>query len=141
MPNGAVFYSFTVPNGVRQGGVLTPILFDIYIDELLKRFEQLWVGCRIGQCFMGALGYADDITLLTPTKLALGQVSKEATSFLCTKIALYGKSSATSMNFITIADAVKTGKYKSQKSKETHTINRTGYLEIGESKGYPCLGQ
>ena len=59
-------------------GVLSPILFNIKIDELLKRFEQLAV---VHQCFMGALDYADGITLLTPTKLAFGQMLKEATSF------------------------------------------------------------
>ena len=30
---------FTVMNGVKQGGVLSPILFAIYTDGLLKRLE------------------------------------------------------------------------------------------------------
>ena len=62
---------FTVMNGVKQGGVLSPILFAIYTDGLLKRLEDTGVGCHMGCRFMGALAYADDITLLAPCKFAL----------------------------------------------------------------------
>ena len=56
---------------VKQGGVLSPILFAIYTDELLKRLEETGVGCHMGSRFAGALAYADDITLLAPCKSAL----------------------------------------------------------------------
>ena len=62
---------FTVSNGVKQGGVLSPILFAIYTDGLLKRLEETGVGCHISSRFTGALAYADDITLLAPCKSAL----------------------------------------------------------------------
>ena len=54
-------------NGVKQGGVLSPILFSIYFDELLKRIERTGIGCHIGHHFYGGLGYADDVVLLSPT--------------------------------------------------------------------------
>ena len=38
----------TVMNGVKQGGVLSPILFAIYTDGLLKRLEDTGVGCHMG---------------------------------------------------------------------------------------------
>jgi Reverse transcriptase (RNA-dependent DNA polymerase) len=45
--------------GVRQGGVLSPVLFSVYVDELLNKFN------KSGCCFMGltvsALMYADDL--------------------------------------------------------------------------------
>ena len=58
-----VSYCFTVRNGVKQGGVLSPLLFAIYTDSLLKRLEESGVACHLGGHFIGALAYADDITL------------------------------------------------------------------------------
>ena len=58
---------FKVTNGVRQGGVLSPRLFSVYVDELLERLKINGAGCHIGHHFIGALGYADDIVLLCPS--------------------------------------------------------------------------
>ncbi len=39
---------FGAENGVRQGGVASPMLFTVYLDELLVRLEKTNVGCYIG---------------------------------------------------------------------------------------------
>ena len=36
---------FSATNGIRQGGVISPMLFCVYIDELLKRLEREDHGC------------------------------------------------------------------------------------------------
>ena len=54
----------------KQGGVLSPILFCVYIDDLLKSLTEANVGCYIGNCFVGVLAYADDLVLLAPTATA-----------------------------------------------------------------------
>ena len=55
---------FKVCNGVKQGGVLSPLLFSIYMDELTERLKRSGVGCYIGNMFMGDFFcYADDCTL------------------------------------------------------------------------------
>ena len=56
---------------MKQGGVLSPILFGVYIKSLLDKLEQSRAGCYIGHIFMGAFGYADDIILLAPCKKSL----------------------------------------------------------------------
>ena len=63
--------SSKVTNGVKQGGVLSPLLFTVYIDELLLGLKNSSYGCHIGHIFCGALGYADDVVLLAPTASAL----------------------------------------------------------------------
>ena len=69
--NKTLSENLSVSNGVRQGGVLSPILFIVYIDELLTRLESHAVGCYWSHYFVGALGYADNIVLLAPSASAL----------------------------------------------------------------------
>ena len=42
--------------------------FTVYVDSLLCRLEQCSVSCRIGGHFVGALAYADDVTLVGPSR-------------------------------------------------------------------------
>ena len=54
-------------NGVKHGSVLSAILFIIYIDRLLILLRDSGVGCKINNCYTGAISYADDITLSCPS--------------------------------------------------------------------------
>ena len=55
---------FTMENGVKQGGVISPILFSKYIDLLLLQLRNSGYGCHLNWVYMEALSYADDITLI-----------------------------------------------------------------------------
>ena len=69
--NGIFSDCFSVRNGVKQGGILSPILFCIYFDCLLHELVGANVGCFIGRFFVGVLAYADDLVLLAPTPHAM----------------------------------------------------------------------
>ncbi len=73
--------AFSVSNGVKQGGILSPVLFTVYVDELLQRLKASGMGCYIGNTFLGSFGYADDIILLCPTLHSLRVMLKVAQSF------------------------------------------------------------
>ena len=72
---------FSVSNGVRQGSVLSPVLFSVYLDELLEMLGNSGVGCHWGGSFVGALCYADDIVLLAPCASALRHMLNICDSF------------------------------------------------------------
>ena len=63
--------SFALTNGTRQGSVLSPLLFSIYLDDLLRELRKLQLGCHIGGLWYGACGYADDLILLAPNRQVL----------------------------------------------------------------------
>ena len=67
---------FDVSNGVRQGGILSPLFYTIYIDDLLEKLKRKGIGCHIGHHFVGVFGYADDIILLCPSVSGLMKMIK-----------------------------------------------------------------
>ena len=69
--------SFPIENGVRQGGILSPKLFNFYIDALSTRLNSIPAGCKIGNLMVNHLAYADDLVLLCPSLKALQRLVHE----------------------------------------------------------------
>ena len=65
--NGVLSNPFPVTNGVKQGAVLSPILYCIYIDGLFTRLRKEKTGCWVNGNYVGIVAYADDLLLLSPT--------------------------------------------------------------------------
>ena len=78
---GCVSDEFSANNGVRQGGVLWPVLFTLYIDVLLNRLEQSGLGCYVAHEYFGALCSADDLALLAPNFACLKSMIHICESF------------------------------------------------------------
>jgi len=58
---------FHVSNGIRQGGVLSPYSFAVYLDDLSNELNNIKAGCYIGEVLLNHLMFADDICLFCPS--------------------------------------------------------------------------
>ena len=58
-----------IGKGVRQGCILSPLLFNIYAENMMREALEGWeIGISIGGRMVTNLRYADDTTLLAGTK-------------------------------------------------------------------------
>ena len=64
---GTLSDAFSIVNGVKQGAVISAILFCVYIDDMIKMLRKRRDGCWIDKTFVGIIIYADDIILLSPS--------------------------------------------------------------------------
>lgn len=59
--------AFGLNCGVRQGGLSSPKLFNLYVNQLIDELSRANVGCSIDGCIINNLSYADDMVLLSPS--------------------------------------------------------------------------
>ena len=57
--------SFLVSNGVKQGGILSPILVNVYKDQLSIKLNRSGIGGNIGGHLINHLCYADELCLVS----------------------------------------------------------------------------
>ena len=62
---------FNISNGVRQGGILSPSLFAIYMDDLSSLLNTSRIGCHISDVCINHVFYADDLCLMVSCAIAL----------------------------------------------------------------------
>ncbi|KAG7304054.1 hypothetical protein JYU34_007818 [Plutella xylostella] len=60
--------------GVRQGGLSSPRLFNLYMNNLIGELSRTGVGCHIDGVCINNLSYADDMVLLCPSITALNKL-------------------------------------------------------------------
>ena len=63
--------TFRCSNGIRQGGQLSPLLYNVYRYDLNHHLQATGAGCYVGGAWVNSLSYADDMVLLAPTVTAL----------------------------------------------------------------------
>ena len=84
---------FTVTIGVRQGGVLSPYLFAVYLDELSNQLGSARVGCTVGNMVVNHLIFADDVCVFSPSisglqcllNICVDYVAEHEITFNCNK--------------------------------------------------------
>ena len=62
---------FCSSNGLRQGGILSPIYFNVFMDGLSALLNQTKIGCHRSNTCCNHIFYADDSVLLAPSPYAL----------------------------------------------------------------------
>ena len=79
--NGALSECFSVSNGIKQGGILSPKLFNIYVDVLSQKLNEKTVGCSFNGTIINHLYYADDLALIAPSSNGMQKLITECESY------------------------------------------------------------
>ena len=53
--NGSPSDKFDVTNGVKQGRILSPLLFSVYLNDLLCQLRDQNISCHMNSHFVGAV--------------------------------------------------------------------------------------
>ena len=89
--NGSLSGTFSASNGVKQGGVLLPLLFTVYLEQLILALKESGIDCHLNGMFVSAFIYADDVTL-APTGMALKAMLNTCSDFAASHNLLFNAS-------------------------------------------------
>lgn len=64
---GTLSDAYGMECGVRQGGITSPLLFNLYVDDLIGELSSTHTGCFVDGVAVNNLSYADDMVLLGPS--------------------------------------------------------------------------
>ena len=74
---------FTSSNGVKQGGILSPLFFNVYMDNLSSQLSAQYIGCSAGDVVVNHMLYADDIALFALSAKGLQQLLDMCFTYGC----------------------------------------------------------
>ena len=89
--------SFYMKNGIRQGSILSPHLFNGYVDDLNYALSSSRVGCHVGEKPMNNLSYADDLALVASSTAALNDLLKICDTFAAENYIIFSSTKSVCM--------------------------------------------
>ena len=78
---------FDIPLGTKQGGIISPKFFTLYIDDLIQMLRKRGIGCHVLKYFVASIMFADDLALIAPSRTALQRMINICTEY-CDKFCL-----------------------------------------------------
>ena len=72
---------FGVSNGVKQGGILSPCLFNVYVDDLIVKLNSCNTGCVYNGMIVNYIMHADDFVIFSPRVCGLSILLKECEEY------------------------------------------------------------
>ncbi len=72
---------FKVTRGTRQGSILSPVLFNIFLSELMNLLSYHTSGIHVGNKLYNSFAYADDISLFSSTVPGLKELINICTNY------------------------------------------------------------
>ena len=90
---------FSVSNGVKQGGILSPALFNIYMDGLSTSLNSSNIGGHIGGNLLNYLCYADDMCLISLSSAGMQRLLNICNDYADQHSLLYNGNKSFSMCF------------------------------------------
>ena len=90
---------FSIAAGVRQGGILSPIFYCIYVDDLVRILSEAGIGCHVRNVFLSILLYADDMCLVAPSLRGLQRLLSIVGQYRCDWDIMLNPKKSKSMQF------------------------------------------
>ena len=91
--------SFQVGNGIKQGSILSPVLFNIYMDKLSMTLNNTAIGGQIGGQLLNYLCYADGMCLISIYSAGMQELLNVCHSYSIEHSLLYNGNKSYSLCF------------------------------------------
>ena len=73
----------TINSRVKQGRILLPIFYNVYVDDLMKELKHKNLRCSIGELYFSTVFYADNIILLSASVRKMKEMVKISCNYCC----------------------------------------------------------
>ncbi len=90
---------FTVSNGVRQGGILSPYLFTLYVNDLSLILSASTAGLTICNTKVNHLFYADDLCVMSSSPGGLQSILNTVSNYAIDNDIVFNKTKSVCMVF------------------------------------------
>ena len=89
---------FNMNNGIRQGSVISPLFFSVYVHDLNIRLNESRIGCHVSNVPVNNFAYADDFALVCPSATALNDMLRVCESFAADHYILFSTTKSVCLN-------------------------------------------